>query len=94
MVHDEWRERYKRRNDITSKITHLTNGNSADEAFKNLLSILVDKKIKGGFGYVNGKIPVVCLQEAPIYSIVENLMYENFLRKESGLKKVGIEDSV
>ncbi len=87
MKHDEWRERFKHRNDITSRITHLTNGDTNEKAFENLLNILKDKKIKGGLGYVNGNTPVVCLQEAPLYSIAENLMYEKSLREESKSNK-------
>lgn len=77
-----WRERISHRNDITSRITHLTNGGDDDEAFKNLISILDEKKIHGGKGYVNGTDNVVCLQEAPLNSIAENLIYEKFLQEE------------
>jgi len=83
MKHTKWRERIIHRNDISTRITHLTNGDSAEEAFKNLTSILTDKKVKGGLGYVNGNIPVVCLQESPLSSIAENLLYEKYLREEN-----------
>lgn len=87
MKHSEWRNRIVHRNDLSSRITHLTNGKSADDAFNNLISILLDKKLKGGLGYVNGNIPVVCLQEAPLSSIGENLLYEKFLRSENNSNK-------
>ena len=83
MKHTEWRERIIHRNDISTRITHLTNGGSAEKAFENLISILTDKKIKGGLGYVNGNVPVVCLQESPLSSIAENLLYEKYLREEN-----------
>ena len=84
MEFSSWRERISHRNDITSRITHLTNGETADEAFKNLLSILEGKKINGGHGFVNGSDSVVCLQEAPLNSISENLIYERMLREANG----------
>lgn len=87
MIFNEWRERYKRRNDVTSRVTHLTNGNSDNDAFENLLSILNDKKIKGGLGYINGNIPVICMQEVPLHSLAENLLYEIDLRKTSKSEK-------
>ena len=76
-----WEERFKHRNDITTRITHLTNGDTPEKAFENLLSILEDRTIKGGHGYVCGSDAVVCLQEAPLGSIAENLLYERALRK-------------
>ena len=79
-----WRERITHRNDITSRITHLTNGQTADEAFENLLSMLTNKKINGGHGFINGDDAVVCLQEAPLNSISENLLYERMLRDANG----------
>lgn len=83
MKHTKWRERIIHRNDISTRITHLTNGDSAEDAFKNLTSILADKKVIGGLGYVNGNVPVVCLQESPLSSIAENLLYEKYLREEN-----------
>lgn len=84
----EWRDRISRRSDFTSRITHLTKGNTEEEAFENLKSILVDKKLNGGIGYVNGGIPVVCLQETPLSSIAENLLYEEYLREEKSSNKI------
>lgn len=44
MEFDEWRERYKNRNDISSRLTHLTKGTTSEEAFQTLLKILEIKK--------------------------------------------------
>ncbi|MDF2944571.1 MAG: hypothetical protein K0S01_3429 [Herbinix sp.] len=87
MNHSEWRKRIARRNDISSRITHLTNGKTDDDAFDNFIKILTDKKLEGGFGYISGNTPVVCLQEAPLSSIGENLIYEKLLREESNSQK-------
>ena len=43
----EWRNRYKNRNDISSRLTHLTKGNTIEEAFSTLLKILEEKTIIG-----------------------------------------------
>ena len=34
--HTIWRNRLNNRNDMAARITHLTRGNDADDAFKNL----------------------------------------------------------
>ena len=43
MDFNEWRNRYKNRNDISSRLTHLTKGDTYEDAFKNLLKILEEK---------------------------------------------------
>ena len=45
MNHAEWRDRIIHRNDISSRITHLTNGDTADDAFETLMKILEEKKL-------------------------------------------------
>ena len=83
----DWKKRFKYRNDITTRITHLTNGETPEKAFENLCSILKDRTIRGGHGYVCGSDDVVCLQEAPLTSIAENLLYEKSLRESTGSTK-------
>ncbi len=85
----EWRKRIKHRNDISSRITHLTKGVDNDDAFQNLLKILIDKKIKGSTtssGFIIGSTPAVCLQEAPLNAIAENLLYEEKLINDNNSK--------
>lgn len=43
MEFSDWRERYKNRNDISSRLTHLTKGETPEEAFTTLLKILEKK---------------------------------------------------
>mgnify|MGYP006996292105 CR=1 FL=1 len=65
----DWRKRFKNRVDLSSRVTHLTKGDTDDEAFKNLISILEERCIrasKTGSNFINGDIPAVCLQEAPL----------------------------
>lgn len=89
MDKQDWRKRFKNRVDLSSRVTHLTKGDTDDEAFENLISILEEKCIrasKTGSNFINGDIPAVCLQEAPLIAIAENLQYEEKLRKEENQK--------
>ncbi len=86
-----WRKRFKNRVDLSSRVTHLTKGDTDDEAFKNLISILEEKCIiasKTGSNFINGDIPAVCLQEAPLIAIAENLQYEEKLREEDEKQRI------
>lgn len=89
MVFDEWRNRYKNRNDISSRLTHLTKGNTSEETFQILMKILEMKKIIGSTtetGFIIGNKPAVCFQEAPLNAIAENLEYEKKLREDTNDK--------
>lgn len=89
MDFNEWRNRYKNRNDISSRLTHLTKGASHEDAFITLLKILEEKTIVGSTtetGFIIGNKPAVCLQEAPLNAIAENLLYEKKLREETDCK--------
>lgn len=60
------------RDDISTKLVHLTKGlgeeeaNHRKEAGLTLESILKDGFLKGGCGYIKGKHKCVCFSEAPI----------------------------
>lgn len=89
MESNDWIERYKNRNDISLRLTHLTKGDTTEEAFRTLLKILEDKKIVGSTtetGFIVGSKPAVCLQETPLNAIAENLLYEKRLREETNCK--------
>lgn len=79
MDEKNWRKRFKYRVDLSSRVTHLTKGETAEEAFRNLINILEERRIRGSktsSGFICGKTPAVCLQEAPLTAIAENLQYE------------------
>lgn len=40
MDEKNWRMRFKYRVDLSSRVTHLTKGETAEEAFRNLINIL------------------------------------------------------
>ena len=89
MNFSNWRNRYKNRNDISSRLTHLTKGDTVGEAFNTLIKILEDKEIVGSTtetGFIIGSTPAVCFQEAPLNAIAEHLQYEKKLRKETNSK--------
>jgi len=78
---DLWRNRISNRTDLVARITHLTKGSSNEEAFEKLWKILIDKMLigSGKRGYIVGTEKAVCFQEVPLYSIVENLLFEDTL---------------
>ena len=85
MDFNEWRNRYKHRNDISSRLTHLTKGDSSEQAFSTLLKILEEKRLNGSTtesGFIIGNKAAVCLQEAPLNAIAENLLYEKEIREK------------
>lgn len=86
----DWRKRIVKRNDMVVRVTHLTKGQSNDEAFERLWKILVDKKLNGGNGYVSGDRKVVCFQDIPLNALAENLMYEKALDDKVRYSPFGI----
>lgn len=92
MKRKDWKKRINKRNDMASRITHLTRGKDNDEAFENLWKILVDRKINGSgnFGFINGRRKAVCLQELLLSAITENLMYEKVLNDKVRYSPFGI----
>lgn len=87
----EWRNRYKNRNDISSRLTHLTRGDTPEGTFQTLIKILEDKMIIGSTtetGFIIGNRSAVCLQEAPLSAIAENLLYEEKLINEGINRKI------
>lgn len=89
---DFWRERISNRSDLVARITHLTRGNTDDEAFEVLWKILQDKTIKGSGneGYIVGGKKAVCFQEVSLYSIAENLIFEDALGGKNRYSRFGL----
>lgn len=87
MEFSKWKTRIIHRDDMSSRVTHLTKGNTDGEAFDKLMKILSERKIKGGTGFVNNKVPVVCLQDAPLSAIAENLLCENLIKNKGQVNK-------
>lgn len=92
MKQARWKKHISWRSDIAMRVTHLTRGESDNDAFKNLWKILVDKKINGSgnSGFINGRQKAVCLQELPLPAIAENLMYEAEFENEVRYSPFGV----
>ena len=73
-----WENRIQNRADLVTRVTHLTRGETEDAAFDRLWRILLDKRIRASNekGINAGGAMVCCFQEIPLYSIAENLQFE------------------
>jgi hypothetical protein len=83
----DWHARIRERTDMSTLLTHLTresqNGKAAQEV---LLNILIEKRLIGSTnaqGFICGDTPAVCFQDAPIYSIAQNTLFEQKMREDS-----------
>lgn len=75
---EEWSKRIAERNDMSTSIIHLTKENSEHSDIDTFYKILKEKKIKGSTtsGFIVGSEKAVCFQDAPLYSICQNVYYE------------------
>lgn len=73
-----WQRRQRLRDDMVTRLTHLTRGNSDDEAFGRLCEILNDSKLiaNNSRGTNVGNEKVCCFQETPLMCLAENLRFE------------------
>lgn len=85
----KWKARMSNRQDLSSSLVHLTRPatiNSVNfSAVDVLLKILRERKIIGSTsekGFIRGNKSAVCFQDAPLYSIAQNLKFEKELSKE------------
>lgn len=91
----EWRRRIAERSDITSYLIHLTKplqDNENDLKVQEvLLKIIKEKRLCGSTtekGFIVGKRKAVCLQETPLYSLTQNIFFEQKLRENNKSAKV------
>lgn len=54
------------RDDLSNKLIHLVRGDTIEEAFGKFHSILKERQLRGGTGYIKGGYTCVCFTEAPI----------------------------
>ena len=95
MKFDIWKKRVAERNDITMHLVHLTKDAKIDDIKYNALDILFkilkEKQINGSTtesGFICGNTKAVCFQEAPLYSLAQNIYYEQKYRAENPNTKV------
>lgn len=85
MNYETWKNRIAERNDLTSSLIHLTKASGSQNCFDVILQILDNRTLKGSTtesGFIVGNRPAVCLQDTPIYSLAQNVYYEQKLRKK------------
>lgn len=86
-----WKARIAQRNDITSGLVHLTRKQGKVNVLDILLKILVEQKLIASdttSGFIVGSNRAVCLQEAPIYSLAQNIYTEQEYRKQKSNAKL------
>lgn len=87
---DEWKARIAQRSDFTTGLVHLTRDAGESKALDVLLKILADRKLVGSTtasGFIVGNTPAVCLQEAPVYSLAQNIYSEQCYRENNPAAK-------
>jgi len=62
------------REDISDKLVHFTKGDTFNDAFGNLRSIVNEHRLIGGSGYIKGEYNCVCFSEAPLSSLEHGLL--------------------
>ena len=95
-----WNKRIGSRSDLSSQVIHLTR--SADHDGEKigpvdvLFKMLKERRISGSTtdsGFICGEIPATCFQDAPVYSVCQNIHAEEEYRKtvtEAKVRYVGV----
>lgn len=88
----EWGKRISHRTDISMGLVHLTKGDGKLSPLAVLMKILEERTLVGSTnksvdghprGFICGNNPVVCFQDVPLYSISENILWEQQLYARS-----------
>jgi hypothetical protein len=84
----KWKKRMYNRSDMSINLIHLTKKNEDLSALDVLFKILKEKLIiaSSGKGFIIGNDAAVCFQDAPLYSVSQNVYHEVTFRKELGDK--------
>jgi hypothetical protein len=93
LKYEEWQKKRMERSDLSQYLIHLTRAKN-DKSLKALdvlFRILMDKKLIGSTtetGFIVGdNNPAVCFQDAPLFSVGQNIWYENNKRKNNPREK-------
>ncbi len=88
--HDLWTKRIASRSDISSQVIHLTRSTEIEGKKVGpvdiLVKILEEGRIKASTtdsGFICGDIPTTCFQDAPLYSLAQNIHTEEQYRKDN-----------
>ncbi len=88
---ENWRHRLSERSDLSSSVTHLTRSTESRNILEQVFKILDDQKLIGSTtdsGFIVGKTPAVCFQDAPLHSIGQNVWFEQKYRKDNPSAKI------
>lgn len=87
--YETWKNRMKLRSDLSSALIHLTRGKAVNEKCYTpvdiLIKILLEEKLIASNpreAFIHGNVGAVCFQDAPIYSIAQNIDYEIQFKKD------------
>lgn len=90
MKREDWLKRIARRTDFTSGLVHLTKSQTIDNVrysgLEILMKILDEQVLKGSTtksGFISGSTPAVCFQDVPLFSLSENIYYEQYLKRKT-----------
>ena len=93
MDKSEWKKRIVNRADFTAGLVHLTKGREIDgkkySSLEILFKILKEQKLEGSTtqtGYISGSTPAVFFQDIPLFSVCENIFYEQKLKNQGKVK--------
>lgn len=93
-----WNERVRSRIDIAGQIIHLTRSGIINgvkiSALQRTIKILREKTLVGSTtasGFIVGATRAVCFQDAPLYSICQNIDFERLLVREEQSERVRYE---
>src|SRR5689334_15305312 len=87
----QWMSRIAHRNDVTATLIHLTRNQANMSVMNVLLKILTEKHLIGSTtktGFIVGNRNAVCFQEAPLYSLTQNIYTEEQARKVQTTEKI------
>ena len=91
---DTWQARYAERSDLSTRLVHLTRGVESEAKKKSSLRVLFEildsctlKGSNTASGFIVGKTPAVCFQDAPLHAIGQNCWFEQKWRKQNSWAK-------
>jgi len=82
----EWEHRIADRTDMCTGLVHLTRESDDDKVLDVLLKILIDRKLIGSItekGFICGDRKAICFQDAPLYSVSQNVFFEQKQRQQN-----------
>jgi hypothetical protein len=86
---ETWSDRIAQRIDTSSQVVHLTRERQDAGVAQVMYEIVASRKLKGSStqsGFICGKTPAVCFQDAPLVSVCQTVYYEQKYQEQSKSK--------